>query len=488
VRLSVSWCIFEHVSEQAILDAEALDVGWAPDQVAAWAAQADFGDGMWTPFGPLDPAVLSRAGRLDLLIGWERTRAWIDAQQQSLLAALADDPDFAPTADPTARHWVREEVACALRLSPQTAAARLADAADLTSRLPATLAAVQSGQITLLHARALLDAVRTLPDPAATAVETTVLTRAGRQTLAEFKRSVTRAVARHDPRDPLEQHTDAAAERRVDIYPAEHGMAHLIALLPADGAALIATALDTAAARTAAAAVAARASGDGGTSGEGGPAGAGGDLRTMAQRRADALIDLATGSPIASTAAELDATGVPLWQGRRPTVQVTVALSTLLGLDQQPAELAGHGPIPAALALRIAGDPTGTWRRLTTDDHGHLLDHARTTYRPPANLREHIIARDRTCRFPGCSRPARRCDIDHIHPYAHGGPTDECNLHCLCSRHHHAKHDADWQVTRTPDGTTHWTSPTGRHHTKPPDTYPTTAKPPQDPDPDPPPF
>ena len=166
---------------------------------------ADFGAGMWTPFGPLDPADLSRAGRLDLLIGWERTRAWIDAQQQSLLAALADDPDFAPAADPTARHWVRDEVACALRLSPQTAAARLADAADLTTRLPATLAAVQSGQITLPHARALLDAVRTLPDPAATAVETTVLTRAARQTLAEFKRSVTRAVAHHDPRDPAEQ-------------------------------------------------------------------------------------------------------------------------------------------------------------------------------------------------------------------------------------------------------------------------------------------
>ena len=38
------------------VDAEALDVGWAPDAVAAWAAQADFGDGMWTPFGPLQPA------------------------------------------------------------------------------------------------------------------------------------------------------------------------------------------------------------------------------------------------------------------------------------------------------------------------------------------------------------------------------------------------------------------------------------------------
>ena len=475
------------------MDGEPLDVGWAPDAVAAWAAQADFGEGMWTPFGPVQHGDLSRDGRLDLLIAWERTRAWVDAQQQGLLAALADDPDFAPAGDPAARHWVREEVACALRLSPQTAAARLADAADLTGRLPATLAAVAAGRITLLHARALVDAVRVLPDPVATAIEAAVLTRAGEQTVAEFKRSVARAVARHDPRDPVQQHTDAAAQRRVDIYPAEHGMAQLIALLPADGAALIATALDTAADRTATAArtatdrtaTAARtaAARNGGRT----------DPRTMAQRRADALVDLATctlhGHPDPHTGGgpvDLDTTGVPLWQGRRPTVQVTVALSTLLGLDHQPAELAGHGPIPAALALRIATDPTGSWQRLITDEHGYLLDHGRTRYRPPANLREHIINRDRTCRFPGCSRPARRCDIDHLQPYAHGGTTEQCNLHCLCSRHHHAKHDADWQTHRDHTGTTHWTSPTGRHYTKPPETHPTT-RPPQPDNPDPPP-
>jgi len=70
VRVLVASGIFEHVSESTTVGAEVLDVGWAPDRVAAWAAQADFGAGMWTPFGPLDPATLSRAGRLDLLIGW----------------------------------------------------------------------------------------------------------------------------------------------------------------------------------------------------------------------------------------------------------------------------------------------------------------------------------------------------------------------------------------------------------------------------------
>ena len=89
----------------------------------------------------------------------------------------------------------------------------------------------------------------------------------------------------------------------------------------------------------------------------------------------------------------------------RPAIQVTVAASTLLGLDEQPGELAGHGPIPASVARRLAADPTGTWRRLLTDPATNtLLDYGRTTYRPPKDLTDHVIARDQTCTFPGCAR------------------------------------------------------------------------------------
>jgi hypothetical protein len=146
---------------------------------------------------------------------------------------------------------------------------------------------------------------------------------------------------------------------------------------------------------------------------------------------------------------------------------VTVALSTLLGLDDQPGELDRFGPIPASVARRIAADPTGTWRRLVTDEHGQLIDHGRTTYRPPADLRQYVIARDQTCRFPGCQRSARRCDIDHIHDFATGGHTDATNLHPLCQRDHNCKHDAGWHAQRLPDGDTRWTSPSGRSYVKP---------------------
>jgi hypothetical protein len=152
-------------------------------------------------------------------------------------------------------------------------------------------------------------------------------------------------------------------------------------------------------------------------------------------------------------------------------VQVSVALSTLLGLDDQPGELAGHGPIPASLARRLAADPTGTWRRIVTDPLGRLVDYGRTRYRPPADLREHVLARDLTCRFPTCHRTARRADIDHLHRWADGGPTAEPNLLVLCERHHKAKEDGHWQARLNPDRSVTWTSPTGRTYTVPAATH-----------------
>jgi hypothetical protein len=69
-------------------------------------------------------------------------------------------------------------------------------------------------------------------------------------------------------------------------------------------------------------------------------------------------------------------------------VQITVAATTLLGLDDQPAELEGYGPIPASMAIRISEDPTGTWHRLITDRAGRLLDHQTRTYKPPGRARQ----------------------------------------------------------------------------------------------------
>ncbi|MBO0609233.1 HNH endonuclease signature motif containing protein [Myceligenerans salitolerans] len=157
------------------------------------------------------------------------------------------------------------------------------------------------------------------------------------------------------------------------------------------------------------------------------------------------------------------------------SVHVTVPAGMLLDPDDAtPGILDGFGPIPADHAARIAAD--GTWRRLLTDPaSGVLTDYSTRTYAPGVTLRAAVTARDRTCTFPGCDRPAATggrpaLDLDHIEPFdkdhrcrpGERGQTRADNLHPLCRRHHNLKTHANWQVTRDPDtGTTRWTAPTG---------------------------
>jgi hypothetical protein len=258
--------------------------------------------------------------------------------------------------------------------------------------------------------------------------------------VASFRRKVHREVLKADPRSADERLADTLADRRVCLSPQGDGTSTVWALLPADGAAALTAALDLRAEQREP-----------------------GDTRTKDQRRADALVQLALDA-LTGNCVHCNQNG-PQASERRgrlcPAVNVTVALSTLLGFDEQPGELDGYGPIPSGLAQRIAADESGTWRRLVTDEVGNLIDYGRSTYRPPADLKRFVQARDRTCRWPGCNRRARACHLDHRIPWEVGGETNAANLQSLCCRHHHGKHDAGWSVKPLPDGGVEWTTPTG---------------------------
>ena len=85
-------------------------------------------------------------------------------------------------------------------------------------------------------------------------------------------------------------------------------------------------------------------------------------------------------------------------------------------------------------------------------------------YRPSARMAKRVKARDRRCRFPGCTVAAVFCDLDHVRPWP-SGPTADTNLICLCRRHHRVKQRPGWRVTLAADGTLTWTDPTGRVRT-----------------------
>jgi hypothetical protein len=94
-------------------------------------------------------------------------------------------------------------------------------------------------------------------------------------------------------------------------------------------------------------------------------------------------------------------------------------------------------------------------------------------YKVPADIREQVQLRDRTCVFPGCTRPARRCDVDHIIEYDHDaeaegrrqpGPTQTDNLACLCRFHHRLKTHSAWRYRMVEPGIFEWTSPHGHRY------------------------
>jgi hypothetical protein len=147
---------------------------------------------------------------------------------------------------------------------------------------------------------------------------------------------------------------------------------------------------------------------------------------------------------------------------RRASIVITVPALTLLGAGDEPARLDGYGPIDLDTARRLAGEATSWVRILTHPLTGVPLALDRSTYRVPTALRRWLGVTSPTCVFPGCGRPARDCDLDHLAAWSAGGVTDDDNLAPECRHHHRIRHETRWNPSRDPDtGDLRWTSPLG---------------------------
>ena len=434
--------------------------------------------------GPKSAALLSLAvagglsshDLLDGIAGWDQLISWAYARQAEMVAEFArrrPGPYEPDEPSPRVSEFAADEIAARLRVSRRSADLKLGLALDLADRLPGTAAALEAGRIDVAKARAVAELTANLSPEAARAVETRVLHRAGEQTAPELRRSLLRAVAKVDPDAHRKRHRRARDERYLRVQPCGDGMAEMSGRLPAEDAMTVFGAVDE---------LARCAAPD--------------DPRSIDARRMDALVDLCRQGPIdnrlpAPRDSDLPAArsgnlptegpgGQPVRSaggGNRasrrartghgrcgPQIRVTVAATTLLGLDGQPGELAGFGPIDADTARQIAADPDATWRRLLTDPvSGALLDYGNRVYRPPASLAWHVLARDQVCCFPGCRQPAERCDLDHGVPYP-DGPTSATNLIPLCRHHHRAKTHGGWNWSREPDDRIVWTAPTSHQY------------------------
>ncbi|GAB3471107.1 HNH endonuclease signature motif containing protein [Kineococcus endophyticus] len=190
------------------------------------------------------------------------------------------------------------------------------------------------------------------------------------------------------------------------------------------------------------------------------------DTRDHATRVNDALVDVLRDGLTRWTPATSDEQHQqpadedhPVTTGRshRPATSVHVLLrvdaTTLFGTDEDnggelpenSAWVDGLGPVSIETARELAADPDATWRKVVTaPGTREVIDVAADVYRPSAALRRFIVARDETCRGPGCVRPAADCDLDHVVPWPEG-PTTAENLQALCRTHHRFKTQFVWE-------------------------------------------
>ncbi len=447
-----------------------------------------------TSLSAINPFDLPAAARIDYLSALERQISWLQAMMQRAIVAVAGEEgskseDMFTGVDDAER----EDVATALRMSTGTAQIRIDVARTLVNHLPNVCSALAMGEISPAHAtviaRESASAIRDGMGPAHIySIEQSALAYAEFHTPTQVANKVRTTIAKLAP-EPFEEIAERARDtRRVSCFREVDGLSTIVAILPAEDAQIVMKAIENfihaqvanesitlnahgvngaglvngADAINGAGVV--NGAGVGGSNGSNGVSSSSesandsevqpGQHRSMDMKRADALTSIAAWSLQQST--------VDVKLHRRPvTVNVTIDLPTLLGLAENPGQLAGYGAIPASVARALASD--GKWQRFITDPQtGTLLDFGRESYEPPQALVDFLIARDRTCRFPGCRQSAARADLDHAKSWESGGETSAANLGALCRRHHRLKTHGGWKLKSHSDGACTWTSPLGK--------------------------
>ncbi|WP_235779387.1 HNH endonuclease signature motif containing protein [Sinomonas notoginsengisoli] len=406
----------------------------------------------------IDPASLARpeqtARAIKALADFDAYSAAARAFLVNLLGQqIAEEPLEGRAGQPTrlggelAHAATVSEVALLTNTSEAVAARMVNFSNALVDRHPALHDALASGDTTEAHIKVILDQASTLPEEAAEALGAEALqrlrSRKGHPRTPGELRAVVKALReRLHPESIVRRTARATADRGVWLQPEDDGLCTLTALLPVEIGFAAYKRIDATA----------RAS-----------HGAEGEHRTMPQLRADALaqallVDAGAGPRSASDVSGLtrldDATRpapvhIPedLADLVRAEIVVHIPASVALGASDNVAELEGHGVIDAHTARALAA-AAPTWQRIWTDADGTPVRLGRSAYRPPEALKRFIRYRDGTCVVPGCTRAARRSEVDHTIEWQDGGTTDADNLALLCPKHHALKSLAVFTIRR----------------------------------------
>ena len=371
---------------------------------------------------------------------------WLGAASELESSGAIADAGFGSLAS-----WLRHTC----RLAPGEAAGRSKATAAVTEERGVTAEAMLTGTVTWRHALVINQALAQVPPEARAEAERSLVDHARTLDPGQLRRVGDRLVHCFD-----RQRADDAAIRKLDrrglsVAETMDGMVSVNGLLDPVTGSLLMTALYTK--------LRPRPASDhgdghgfrrGGSDGEGrddstGGASEGDEVRTWAQRRADALAEICQ--------EWLQDTNGATVGGVRPHLSVIVDHSTLAtrvvddpSAGIQPGQLAWVGPITASQVQMIGCDASVS--RILTDGPSQVLDVGRATRTIPPALRRAVAARDRSCVGPGCHRPPEHCDVHHIVFWEHGGDTSLDNTVLVCRRHHGLVHLKQWQIRIDADG------------------------------------
>jgi hypothetical protein len=331
---------------------------------------------------------------------------------------------------------VAAEVAAALRISQCSAVNRVGDAIAMGKRLPQVGKVFLAGDIDYLIFQALVSRTDLIIDEDRLAAVDAALSLASARwpslTRGQMIARIDRIVARHDP-DARRRRKKKRDDRWVDIWDSGDGVSEIRGFLRVmDGRTLDAR-LDILAATVCK-----------------------NDLRSHAQRRADAFGALGTGADRLAcdcdradcAAADKPASAVVMY--------VVANQDTVDGVGDNPGYTVDPDDlVPPDLIAELAESA-----KLVPLVHPGDAP-AECGYTASRQLSDFVRCRDLTCRFPGCDRAAIHCDLDHTNPYGDGGRTHASNLKCLCRIHHLLKTFGGWRDRQLRDGTVIWTSPSG---------------------------
>ena len=341
---------------------------------------------------------------------------------------------------PLVSEFAAMELAAALGIGTDGGKAYIGRTLELRYRLPRLWARVVAGELPVWRAGRIADHTISLPAAGAAHVDHHLAPVAHSCSWAQLDRVVDAALVRFDPAAAEAKRREAAEKRHVDV---QVGQVSFDGTVHIDAEVDLADALDLEDALRAGAKQQADL----------------GSTESLDVRRSIALGDLAR----RQLAFGFD-TEEP---GRAVDLFVHISEDALTGSETVGRCGNTRSPISVDQIREWCGNPDA---HVTVKPVVDLAEHIHVeAYEAPDRLKTQNTLVDVHCVFPHCTRPAQRCDCDHVVPDAEGGTTCSCNTAPLCRRHHRAKTHSAWDYVTLDRGTYLWTSPNGitliRDHT-----------------------